>query len=223
MPAILLLAGNKTGRFWPMTRDEDIKNEIWRIWEILILAKESFHYSFYLHKPETKKELNYINKSRDLDFIRHILWRTTVIELSKLFSESDKRDRFNINHFIRKIKKGGHFGDMGVSDDIINKWEQEILSKKATIDILLKFRDKVYAHTDPDKDRHSKHDITFQQTELLIDFVESIIREIYRTIFQSDIVTETVIFDRKRFDLVKILADEHERKINEMFNHLKQR
>jgi hypothetical protein len=204
-----------------MKKLEEIKNEIWRIWEILVLAKECFHYSYYLHRPDTQKELDYINKSADLDFIRHILWRTTVIELSKLLSGSDKRDRFNINHFIGKLSNDGHFGDLGITKVTLDKWKNEIERKKETIDILLKYRDKVYAHSDPNKDEYSKLDITFKQTEELIDFVENIIKEIYGTILNSAIDTETIIFRRQRFDLVKILADEQERKIQEMLSYLK--
>ena len=204
-----------------MKKIEEIKNEIWRIWEILVLAKECFHYSYYLHKPDTIKELEYINQSTDLDFIRHILWRTTVIELSKLLSYSEKRDRFNINHFIRKLEKDGHFGDLGINQATIYKWKNEIEGRQVIINILLKYRDKVYAHSDPNKDEYSKLDITFKQIEQLIDFVENIIREIYGTVLNAHIDTETVIFRRQRFDLVKILADEQERKIKETLNYLK--
>jgi hypothetical protein len=205
-----------------MKKIEEIKDEIWRIWEILILAKECFHYSLYLHSPKTPKELDYVNKSQDLQFIRHILWRTAIIELSKLFSVSDKRDRFNINHFIKKLKKDGYFGGLLVKPSTIDKWEKEIEQNSHTISILLKYRDKVYAHTDPNKDEHLKHEMSFEQTERLMGFVENIVKEIYLTILNSEIDTD-IIFNKDRFDLVKLLADGHERKSNEMYNLIKRK
>ena len=88
-----------------MDKKVEIKNDIWNIWQILITAKDSFQYSFYLHKPDTEEEQDYLNHSPDFIFIRHILWRMCIIELSKLFSNSKDRDRFNIFHFIKKLNK----------------------------------------------------------------------------------------------------------------------
>ncbi|MBA4408395.1 MAG: hypothetical protein C0397_03105 [Odoribacter sp.] len=193
-----------------MTKKDEIENEIERIWAILILAKECFHYSSYLFNPETKKELDYIEKSADLCFLRHIIWRTTVIELSKLFSESQTRDRYNICHFINKFKKGGHFGDTGISDNLIQHWKSEINENKTTIDTVLKYRDKVYAHDDPNQDVLYTKEVTFEQAERLMKIVESLITEIYETILDSTPVIETVIFDRLRFDIIKILAEAKE-------------
>src|SRR5687767_3765997 len=107
-------------------KQQELRNEIWRIWEIEIVAKQCFQYSFYLHKPETKEETKYLQNQRDFGFIRHILWRMTIIELSKLFSSSSKRDRFNVNHFLSKLKRGGQFGDMGISQATIDKWEADL-------------------------------------------------------------------------------------------------
>jgi hypothetical protein len=103
-----------------------IKQEIWGIWQILILARECFEYSNYLYNPDTKEEFEYLSFSQDFDFIRHILWRMTIIELSKLFSSSSKRDRFNLKHFIDKLKKTGHFSKAGINEVTIIKWETEL-------------------------------------------------------------------------------------------------
>ncbi len=88
--------------------EEDIKiklrNKIERIAKILIVAKESFLYSSYLHYPETKEESDYLNNSSHFKFIRHSLWRQSIIELSKLFSGPKSRDRFNINNFLVQLK-----------------------------------------------------------------------------------------------------------------------
>jgi hypothetical protein len=56
-----------------MPNKDEIKESIWAIWKISILAKKCLKYSIYLHKPETKDELDYLNYSRDFHFIRHIV------------------------------------------------------------------------------------------------------------------------------------------------------
>ncbi len=101
-----------------------------------------------------------------------------VIELSKLFSNSSKRDRYNLNHFISKLKKSGHFGDMGIAQSSIDKWELALYNNQNHIDNILTLRDKIYAHTDPKKDDYKAIDLSFQDVEALIKIVEGIIKEI---------------------------------------------
>ena len=87
-----------------MSKKEELKENILSIWKILNNCKESFLFCKYLYVPETQNEKEYIENSRYFKYIRHILWRNSVIELSKLFSTSRNRDKYNISHFIKKIK-----------------------------------------------------------------------------------------------------------------------
>jgi hypothetical protein len=193
-----------------MKRTEEIKGEILAIWQILAFAKECFQYSLYLHKPETKEEREYLKHSHDFRFIAHVLWRMTVIELSKLFSNSANRDRFNVFHFIHKLKKAGHFGNAGINDHTISTWEQQIEINKLAIDQVLLLRDKVYGHTDPNKHLYVESDLTFEQTRKLIEIVESVITEIYSKVFDSHAIMDSPGFDRRRFDIIKVLAKAHD-------------
>jgi len=204
-----------------MTRKEEIKEEIWQIWQILLIAKECHLYSFYLHKPDTKEELDYLEKSRDFHFIRHVMWRMTVIELSKLFRESSTNDRFNIFHFISKLKKGGHFGKLGISEIKITEWESTISDNSQTISEILMLRDKLYSHTAPNKERYSKSDVTFEKAEELIKIVESVIQEIYSSVFDSHASIETINFNRKRFKIIEILAEEKNKRIAALLDGFK--
>lgn len=197
-------------------KQQELKNEIWRIWEIEIVAKECFQYSFYLHKPETKEEAEYLHNQRDFGFIRHILWRMTIIELSKLFSNSPKRDRFNVFHFISKLKKAGHFGDMGISEVKIAKWEADLKLNQKHIDNILTLRDKIYAHTDPKKEDYKAIDLSFQDVEILIKVVVDIIKEIYLVVFDAGTIMETPNFDRGNFKIIKVLAEERRKRMEEL-------
>jgi len=206
-----------------MTRKEEIKEEIVQIWQILLIAKECYLYSFYLHKPDTKEELDYLQKSRDFHFIRHIMWRMTVIELSKLFRESSTNDRFNIFHFISKLKKGGHFGKLGISENKIAEWESRISDNSQTISEILMLRDKLYSHTAPNKKRYGKSDVTFEKAEELIKIVESVIQEIYSSVFDSYASIGTINFNRERFKVIEILAEEKKKRIDALLEGFKNR
>ena len=206
-----------------MSKKEEIKKEIWQIWQILLLAKECHSYSFYLHKPDTKQELEYLQCSNDFHFIRHIMWRMTVIELSKLFKDSVKSDRFNIFHFISKLKREGYFGTMGISESRIIEWEQQINENRETISKILILRDKLYSHTDSDKEKHSKNEVSFEKTEKLLQIIESVIQEIYYAVFDSHALIETVSFDRKNFKIIEILAEERNKITRELLEEFKSR
>jgi len=206
-----------------MTKKDEIKKEIWQIWQILLLAKECHSYSFYLHKPDTKEEFEYLQHSNNFIFIRHIMWRMTVIELSKLFKESAKSDRYNIFHFISKLKTGGYFGKIGISESVISEWENQINYNSETISKILLLRDKLYSHTDSDKEKYSKNDVSFEKTEKLIKIVESIVQEIYSTVFDSHALIETISFDRKSFKMIKILAEERNKITRDLLEEFQNR
>jgi len=197
-------------------KQQELKKEIWRIWEIEIVTKECFQFSFYFHKPDTEEEAKYLHNHHEFGSIRHILWRMTVIELSKLFSSSSKRDRYNLNHFISKLKKDGHFGDMGISLSSIDKWELALRDNKNHIDNILTLRDKIYAHTDPNKDDYKAIDLSFQDVEVLIKIVEDLIKEVYLVVFDAGTDMSTPTFDRSRFDMIRILSSEKRKKLEEI-------
>lgn len=197
-------------------KQQELKEDILRIWKIEILAKECFQISYYFHNPNTSEEAEYLDKHRELGFIRHILWRMTIIELSKLYSNSSERDRYNLKHFISKLKKGGYFGDMGISQASIEKWELALSVNQNQIKNILTLRDKIYAHTDPRRDDNNTIDLSFQDIEVLIKLAEDIIKEIYIVVFDADADMSPLIFDPNRFDMIKILATEKRKRIEEI-------
>ena len=193
-----------------MNKEDELHSEITKIWQILLSAKECLLYSFYLHKPNTKEEVVYLNESVDFIFIRGILWKMAVTELSKLFTESKKRDRFNIFHFISKHKKDGYFRNQGIDDETITKWENEIENNKQTIKEIITLRDKAYSHTDVNFNEHSS-ELTFEQTEKLILIIEEVIKDIYIKVFNSNVAIDEGRFNRETFDIIKILATEKQK------------
>lgn len=197
-------------------KKKELEEEISNIWDILIYAKDCYQYSFYLHKPETLEETDYLNNSQDFKFIRHILWRMTIIEIAKLFSNSKTRDRYNLKHFINKLKKAGHFGDCKINIITIEKWEEQLLINETLIKDILTLRDKIYAHTDPNKEEYTKIEITFEKIGSLLNIVEDVIQDIYLSVFNSGVDFESPFMDNNRTNIVKILATEKMKRIEEL-------
>lgn len=197
-----------------MPSKTEIKDNIWVIWRISILAKKCLKYSYYLHKPDTQEELDYLKNSRDFHFIRHIMWRNAVIELCKLFSNSSKRDKYNIFHFIKKLKKDQYFGGFGIDHNKIKVWENKLEENRETITTILLLRDKVYGHTDNKKPKDNLDTPTFEQTEKLLQIIESIIQEIYSTVFETHAEIESSHIYENPSGILKILAAEKKSRID---------
>ena len=195
--------------------DRHLKNDIGSIWRILLNCKENFLFSKYLHKPETKDESEYLQNSRHFKFLRHSLWRLSIIELHKLLSKSDK-DFYNLWTFIKNLETN-IYNQHNVPELIISDWRTTLNSKNSTIKKIMLLRNKIYAHTDPENDKLII-DITFEEVYDLIQIVEKVIRGIYNHSFDEDILTETPLFEREQFKAIKILAKEKKDRIDAIRN-----
>ena len=200
-----------------MSKKEELNKEIEEIWRILVICKESFLYSQYLHQPDTDKERDYIEHSKDFLFIRHTLWRMTIVELTKLLRSSNSH-RFNIFHFIKKMKIGEYYAPVPVSEQTISKWEALLEENKALIQDVVNLRDKLYAHTDPTNETYINPELTFENTETLIKIIETVVQDIHFHVFDTEAIMQPLYFDKSRFNIIKILADEKERRITQIGN-----
>lgn len=188
-------------------KEKEFKDEIEKIWDILIYAKDNFEYCHYLYNTETKEEAEYIKHSNDFKFIREMLWRMAVIELAKLYS-SKKNEHFRLDKFINKLKGDQYFGDMGIDKLKIAYWELQISQNKETIDVLIDLRDKLYAHTDRNGISNSKDSIPFRDVNELIVLAKSIIQDIMETVFDTYADFDSPLVDTKNIKIIKVLAKE---------------
>ncbi len=195
-----------------MNQKDELLEHITSICQILIEVMDNFAYTKYLHAPDTQKELDYILKSNDLVYIRHVMWRMCIVDLAKLYSKSDN-DKYRIEKLLSKLKPNGHYRSLNFSEDKIQNWEHEIKNKEILIKTVNELRNKIYAHTDNNKDK-LKHEISFCETESLILLIKVIILTIFNVIFDSEVEIETLVFDKSRFNMIKILAEENENRIN---------
>jgi hypothetical protein len=198
-----------------MEKKEILRVEVSKIWKIFIICKECFDYSYYLYKPETKEEFDYLQKSRDFEFIRQIMWRMSIIELSKLFSSSSKRDRYNLYHLINRFKEPGNYSDISVDKTTLGLWESQLSKNQIVIDKILTLRDKLYAHTDSDSETFRAMSISFEEVKGLLQIIEDVIKQIYQQVFESEAMVENLFFEKTRFKVIKILCEEEKRKLSE--------
>ncbi len=197
---------------------EELKTKITKIRHIMQAAKESFYYSYYLHKPDSEDENNYLNSSNHFRFLRIALWKLTVIELAKLFNKKDSQDKFNLNKLLNNLKSSGHFRTLNFDQSKIASWEESLKSNDLIIQEIINLRNKVYSHTDRNSETYINSDITFEQTELLIKLCEEIIVSIYAEVFDTHASMNFVYFNKSFKRITEILSEEKKNRINKMID-----
>ncbi len=190
-----------------MNSKEELQKHIKIVWDIFLYAKESYHYAFYLSKPDGQSEIEFLSKSSDARFISHIMWRTSVIELSKLFSGGNN-DKFNLTKIINKLKRDGVWKDAGITKEKLDYWENEIEKNKEVIESVKTLRNKVYSHTDLIKPDSSEVKLEFCDLKTLLDITENIIRQIYSLAFNTYADMDVSVFNKGRISsAIKTLSN----------------
>lgn len=183
--------------------------------KIFIVAKESYQYCHYLHFPSSEQEVEYLNKSRHFSYFRHILWRNTVIEICKLLSKGDK---YSIIRLINKLKSNGEYSQAEFSTTKVEEWEVFLNANEADLAQLRAMRDSIYSHTDSSDKRKGIDGVTFDGYKKFLEFIEQVLISIYGDVFDSALDTDTPIFDRSDFNIIKILAEEKRNRIAGVLN-----
>lgn len=166
----------------------ELKTEAWAIADILFPAQESLKIVAYLRKDEGDDDRNYVKRAIYFQYETSNHWRTIVIQLCKLFSES-KGEHYRLRKFIVSLKPGGYFEDAGISADKIAKWEEALALERDIIDNLLLQRNKKYAHSDRDG-KEVVNEVSIAKARELIGLVQNIVREIYSTVFESSFLID---------------------------------
>jgi len=197
------------------SKKEQFNKELGKITDIFFGARENFNYCYYLHKPNTKIEAEYLDVDRDLKFIRHSLWRLSIIELAQLFSNR-KNDKLNLNKFLSKLVTNGYYSGLAVDQNKIWEWQTLIINKDSLIKKIIALRDKIYAHTDPDNEQYREIEIYLKEIEELFEIVASVITELYSSVLKTTLLLRGPVFERNRFNMVKTLAEEHKKQVEDI-------
>ena len=198
-------------------KKENIKKEIMEILFIFLEAKNSFYYAQYIFNPETRKEKNYITSAVEFQFFSSVLWKYSVIELCKLFKKNEKR---SIPKLVNKFRKSGEFRLSNITDDIIKDWDDKLLRLNDLIENIIKMRDSVFAHGDATYKNSLQYNVIMDDTEKLILLTKEFISDIYRFALNATVV-HTGKFIKKEFNILKILADEENKRIKDIFDEAK--
>ncbi len=70
-------------------------------------------------------------------------------------------------------------------------------------------RDKLYAHSDPNRAIYRDIDIYFQDISELLEFANEVIEDISLTANEPVLIFDSPYFESQQFDLVKILTRDH--------------
>lgn len=198
-----------------MKKEAKIKYELQEIWYALLNAKTAFYYAEYLFNPPTSKEKDYMRHyGVELQFFRNVLWRNSIIEISKLFKKTEKR---SIEKFLNKVSGGGSLNKV-IPKDLIENWRLKLGSSNEIIDKVLKLRDKVFAHTEMDYKDTRQYEVFEKDVEKLIILAKDFITEMF-DVFDAGVVHSENLL-RDDFKVLEILADyetERENKIMERF------
>jgi len=195
----------------------ELKSELNSIWNILTMALQCYEYSSYLYSPKTEREKNYANKSLFIDFTRHIYWRNLIIELAKLTTDSDNQN-FNIFKFLRKLKKSGDFGKLKFDNNKIENWLSLLGEKKEIMKVIENLRNKIYSHTDRDKEKYTNSEITFKEIKTLINLLKLIIKGVFSELLDSHTEIKPLGTTNENFKILTILAKEKEDRIKTRVN-----
>lgn len=179
-----------------------------KLCHLFMMAKESFLYTEYFHNPETKEEKDIMNDTvfyYHFRFLNHILFRNTIIEFAKIFSDR-KTDKLRLTKFISYFKSDGHYSDLGFPVQILLVLEAELVNFKVEIDTMLKLRDELYAHTDTREFDYNSVDINFNRIAELLQLAQNFIGDIYSKIFETHMIFDSPKFERNKFPILKVLA-----------------
>src|SRR5690606_37555635 len=149
---------------------------IGKVYKMSTIWYHAWH-NFLMYKkmasPATPEEKQFIDQNCFFSHIRHVLFRTAVIETVKLiapYKEKYTRDRYAIPKLLKTHNTG------------IDLWRQKELwevireDHRAVYDGLLMLRDKVYAHTDNREIKDAG--FTSQQFELFLRDLRELILDL---------------------------------------------
>lgn len=171
----------------------------------MIITKEVLKFTAYFEQPETKIEQFYVRRDRHLTFIGWALWRLTVIELCKLFGDSENQ-KFNILKLLRKVDRDGDYRSLKFNQKTLADFREREQQLQLVIDEISRLRDTLFAHTDRDPFEQIDTFITSKDCFALVELAEDVIRTLAGTYLDTDYVANTLYFDSKNFDFIHQLA-----------------
>jgi hypothetical protein len=178
-----------------------LKEDVEFRWKILILIKETLMFYISFERPNTEVERFYVYRDLHLRFISLSLWRLLIIELSKLFGDSENQ-KYNVLKLLRKLAPSGEYRSLRFDEDTLNRLISNINQFKSSIDEVSHLRDNYYAHSDRDPFEKIDTTLTLTNCEELTSLAEEVIRTVGSCCLNNDYIIMPLYFNSKKFDLV---------------------
>lgn len=201
-----------------MGKKNDFKKKFNKFSEIFLFAREVYYRAEYFYNPASEEERRYLHNAPEKEeilFLRHVFFRSLVIELSKIFSDNDT-EKFNVFKLIRGLKPDGHFKSLKVDKLELNRYEKAFNKYKSTIKNIVILRNEYYAHDDDSSTDLSLLDVGFPTISILLGVLEHFIKFIFSVVYGADSDLQSPSFERDRYLILKQLADASKRRTAEI-------
>jgi len=161
---------------------DKFKEELDSILNIYVNAKLFFQDAEYLYNPDTEEEKKLANDNFFIRRTRIAAWRSTILELCKLFNES-KNEHFNLLTFLNTFLLDYDKVDWkhNIPKDKIDSFVKKLNTHriKSIRNNLKTLRDTGVAHTDKKNEKENeKIIVTFKELKELLNLTEIIIQEL---------------------------------------------
>lgn len=189
----------------PSKRDM-LKTDIEIRWKILIIAKETLKFCSSFQNPNTKIERYYVSRDKHLTFIGWSLWRMLIIDLSKLFGDSDNQ-KYNVMKLLRKLDPAGDYKSLKYAPKYLEGFNRRITELNESIKEISRLRNRFFAHADSDPFIKIETTLTTADCEKLTDLAEEIIRAVASKCIGTDYIVYPLYYNSKDFDMIYTLAN----------------
>jgi len=165
---------------------EELNNKLETILLLYINAKVFYLDAYYLYNAETVEEKKVAHFNEFIYRSRIAIWRSAILDLSKLFIKS-KNEHFNLIDFLKSL----------ISDYEDNEWKHKFpkpdLNKwlgKIEEPEILKIRENLKTNRDKRIAHNDKGDeeirMTFKELRPLLDIAEKLIHDLYSKFFDTE-------------------------------------
>jgi hypothetical protein len=190
-----------------MSKLDDCKHDISKMYRILMETIITYDYCFYFHEPETRKEKLFLDGNRHMRWIRHEMYRLTVIDLAKLVTDAPATHKYNFFKLLRKLYPQGEYSGLRIDPAKVGEWESILYSHTDTISRIKNLRDKIYGHTDSSIPAKEDLEVGFTEIEDLLNDLKDIFFEVAEKAVGVTHSFKNINFQRRSFNMIRVLAE----------------
>ncbi|MEP2240417.1 MAG: hypothetical protein ABJI22_18770 [Maribacter sp.] len=183
----------------------------------LIYKKALEHYEInkYFSNPPTQEERSYLQNNSFFRFIKVAMFKLAVLEICKLIGRG-RNDHYSLYKTHIKFQKENisKFN----SDEQLILLISDLETKEDAVQKLLTLRNKFYAHTDTDR---VDPNLFYVEMDEIFNLVFLILNQMCFVYSNNEHKNITVNFKPEKFNLIKNLIEDKNRRRMDIFNQLR--